>query len=122
MNLRSFQLSDCEKVTNLLKEVLSDTCYKKTIKVFSKQLSYDSELVLVALDDSEVVGVIIGSIKNKRGQYILTENPSCTDNEVGKKMVNELKERFLQREVKEMNITMHDIQIQESHQMNSICS
>ncbi|NDI35140.1 GNAT family N-acetyltransferase [Chengkuizengella sediminis] len=122
MNLRSFQLSDCEKVTNLLKEVLSDTCYKKTIKVFSKQLSYDSELVVVAEDDSEVVGVIIGSIKNKQGQYILTEDPSYTENEVGKKMVIELKERFVQKKVKEKNITMYDIQHKESHQFDAVCS
>ncbi|WP_160646943.1 GNAT family N-acetyltransferase [Chengkuizengella marina] len=122
MNLRSFQLSDCEKVTNLLKEVLSDTCFKKTIKVFSKQLSYDSELVIIAENDSEVAGVIIGSIENKQGLFILVEDPSYTHNEVGKKMVKKLRERFVQRKVKEMNVTMHDIQIEESHQIDSVCS
>ncbi|MDP5275022.1 GNAT family N-acetyltransferase [Chengkuizengella axinellae] len=119
MNLRSFQLSDCEKVTNLLKEELSDTCYKKTIRVFSKQLSYDSDLVVIAEDAQEVVGVIIGSIENNQGQYILTEHPDYERNDIGKNLVNELKERFTQRKV-EIHISVNTVKFKKEQEYDAV--
>ena len=48
MKIRSFQLSDYRQVAELLEEVLSEECCEETMGAFARQLSWDSELVLVA--------------------------------------------------------------------------
>lgn len=48
MHVRSFQLSDYRPVTQLLESVLTEECYEQTMEAFGRQLSWDSELVLVA--------------------------------------------------------------------------
>ena len=69
MNVRSFQLSDYRPVTELLETVLSEECYELTMEAFGRQLSWDSELVLVASVGDEIAGIIIGTIDNNKGYY-----------------------------------------------------
>lgn len=63
MHVRSFQLSDVSPVTDLLQTALSEECFENTIEPFSRQLSWDSDLIVVAEDEEEIVGALIGTIE-----------------------------------------------------------
>jgi ribosomal protein S18 acetylase RimI-like enzyme len=67
MQIRSFQLSDYRFVAELLQEVLSEECCEETMVAFARQLSWDSELVLVAESAGRIVGVLIGTIDGQKG-------------------------------------------------------
>jgi ribosomal protein S18 acetylase RimI-like enzyme len=105
MYVRSFRLVDYASVTKLLDGVLSSTCYDETIEAFARQLSWDSELVLVAEDDDEIVGVIIGTIDDNHGYYyrIAVDTPHQRKG-IGKAMIQALKDRFKQRKVSKIII------------------
>lgn len=106
MNVRSFQLSDYQLVNALLEEVLSEECYEQTMEAFARQLSWDSDLVLVATVGSEAAGVIIGTIDNNKGYYYrIAVSPVYRRKGVGKALVLALKERFETRKVSQIMIT-----------------
>lgn len=106
MNVRSFQLSDYRPLTELLEEVLTTECYEQTMEAFARQLSWDSDLVLVAVKESEIVGMIIGTIDNKKGYYYrIAVSPNHQRSGVGKALVTALRQRFEQRNVTKILIT-----------------
>lgn len=106
MNVRSFQLSDYKPLTSLLEEVLTEECYEQTMEAFARQLSWDSELVLVAVKESEVVGMIIGTIDNNKGYYYrIAVSPAHQRIGIGKALVASLRMRFEQRGVSKILIT-----------------
>ncbi|MCR2804454.1 GNAT family N-acetyltransferase [Paenibacillus soyae] len=106
MNVRSFQLSDYKPLTELLEEVLTTECYEQTMEAFARQLSWDSELVLVAVKQSEIVGMIIGTIDNNKGYYYrIAVSPEHQRVGVGKALVTALRQRFVQRNVTKILIT-----------------
>ncbi|REK74905.1 GNAT family N-acetyltransferase [Paenibacillus paeoniae] len=106
MNVRSFQLSDYKPLTELLEEVLTTECYEQTMEAFARQLSWDSDLVLVAVKDSEIVGMIIGTIDNNKGYYYrIAVSPEHQRSGVGKGLVTALRQRFVQRNVSKILIT-----------------
>lgn len=106
-NVRSFQLSDYAPVTKLLHEVLSDTCYEETMEAFGRQLSWDSELVLIATVQQQVVGMIIGTIDNNKGYYYrIAVSESHQRKGIGKALIQGLKKRFEQRKVSRVLITV----------------
>jgi ribosomal protein S18 acetylase RimI-like enzyme len=108
-NVRSFQLSDYAPLTNLLKDVLSATCYDETMEAFGRQLSWDSELVLVALVQQQVVGMIIGTIDNNNGYYYRIAVASSYQRKgVGRALIQGLKKKFEQRKVSRVLVTMDD--------------
>ncbi len=107
MNVRSFQLSDYATVNELLQKVLSETCYEETIEAFARQLSWDSGLVLVAVLNGEIVGIIIGTIDNKCGYYYrIAVDSSHQRKGIGKLLIQSLKRRFNMRKVSKILITM----------------
>ncbi len=67
--VRSFQLSDSVAVTELFRNVMSDDCYDETMAAFARQLSWDSELILVAEEEQKIVGVIVGTIDKQQAYY-----------------------------------------------------
>ncbi|WP_199622339.1 GNAT family N-acetyltransferase [Paenibacillus alkalitolerans] len=100
MNVRTFQLSDCAAVTELLQASLSDQCYHDTMEAFARQLSWDSSLVFVAEKHSQLVGVVIGTIDKNDGYYYrVAVAPAHRRQGIGKAMIEALQERFLQRKV-----------------------
>ncbi|MEV2356891.1 GNAT family N-acetyltransferase [Paenibacillus larvae] len=100
MHVRSFQLSDYHSVTVLLQNCLSEDCFDETIKAFAKQLHWDGELVLVAEEQEEVIGLIIGTIDNYNGYYYrVAVEPSHRRKGVGKLLIESMRQRFLQRHV-----------------------
>jgi len=105
MNVRSFKLSDYRKITELLQDVLTEQCYEDTIEAFGRQLSWDSDLVIVAEIEEEVIGVIIGTIDHNKGYYYRIAIAESYQNlDVGQLLVQSLKQRFEQRNVSKILI------------------
>lgn len=101
MVIRSFQLSDYVQVTQLFQEALTEDCYEQTMEAFARQLSWDSELVLVQYADGEIQGAIIGTIDNNKGCYYrLAVHPDALYKGVGKALTTALQQRFESRKVK----------------------
>ncbi|EFM10298.1 GCN5-related N-acetyltransferase [Paenibacillus curdlanolyticus YK9] len=106
MYVRSFQLSDYGPVTALLEDVLSEDCYELTMGAFARQLSWDSDLVLVAVEQNEIVGMIIGTIDNNKGYYYrVAVMPEYQRQGIGQTLIQGLKQRFEQRNVTKIMIT-----------------
>ncbi|TDF97242.1 GNAT family N-acetyltransferase [Paenibacillus piri] len=100
MLVRSFQLSDYVSVTELFNDVLSEACYEETMEAFARQLSWDSELVLVAVENEQIVGVIVGTIDNHNGYYYrIAVTQPFQRRGIGKALIESLKQRFLKRNV-----------------------
>ncbi|MFC4810728.1 GNAT family N-acetyltransferase [Paenibacillus sp. GCM10023250] len=106
MDVRSFQLADYQSVTELLETVLTPECYEQTMEAFARQLSWDSELVLVAAVGNEVAGIMIGTIDNGRGFYYrIAVHPKYQRQGIGKQLIASLRQRFVQRGVTKIMIT-----------------
>lgn len=100
MNIRSFQLSDANRVTELLQVALSEDCYENTMGPFARQLSWDSDLIMVAEEDGELVGALIGTIDQNQGYiYRIAIHPDARRRGVGKALVKAVEKRFQQRKV-----------------------
>lgn len=107
MIIRSFQLADSSEVTVLLNEVLSETCYKDTMSAFANQLSLDSQLVLVAVENDKIVGAIIGTVDNDEGYYYrIAVDRQCQRRGIGKRLIQEMKKRFENRKVRKIMVTL----------------
>ncbi len=105
MQIRSFCLADCARVPQLFEEALSEECYKETIAAFAGQLAWDSELIVVASVDQEVVGVAIGTIEKNQGLYHrVVVAPEHRNMGIGKQLVQKLHDRFIQRKVKSIAV------------------
>lgn len=100
MQIRTFQLSDYRLVSELLTVALSEECCEETMSALSRQLSWDSELVLVALKDNEIAGVMIGTIDQSKGYvYRVAVHPDRRRQGVGRGLVTAMNARFRQRNV-----------------------
>lgn len=108
MIVRSFRLSDYSEVTGLLAEVFSEECYRDTMEAFANQLSWDSELVMVAERNNKVVGVIIGTIDvdNNGYYYRIAVARDHQRKGIGKAMIQALKKRFQQRKVRKIMVSL----------------
>lgn len=105
MQIRSFQLSDYRFVTELLEEVLSEECCEETMGAFARQLSWDSELVLVAESAGNITGVLIGTIDQQKGYvYRIAVLKDYRRQGVGRALVTSMKSRFRQRKVQKVLI------------------
>ena len=109
MHIRSFKLSDYVAVTHLLEEVLSIECYKETMEAFARQISWDSELALVAVENEQVVGIIIGTIDDNKGYYYRIAVASGHQRKgIGKLLIQSMRRRFLQRKVSRIVISVDE--------------
>ncbi|SEU29190.1 GNAT family N-acetyltransferase [Paenibacillus sp. NFR01] len=100
MHVRSFQLSDVTPVTELLQIALSEECYESTMEPFSRQLSWDSDLIVVAEHEDEIVGALIGTIEKNHGCYFrIAVHPDFRRQGVGKSLVAAMEHRFQARKV-----------------------
>lgn len=105
MNIRSVKLSDYAAISQLLENTLSEDCFEETISAFGRQLSWDSDLVLVAETNQQIVGIIIGTIDNNRGYYYrIAVADGYQRQGIGRKLVSVLKTRFEQRNVSKIFI------------------
>lgn len=109
MLVRPFQLSDYAEIGRLLKDVLSEACYAETMEALMRQLSWDSDLVLVAVKDGNLVGVIVGTIDKNQGYYYrIAVDTNHQRRGVGKALVVGLKQRFLRRGVSRIVVTVDE--------------
>jgi len=100
MRIRAFQLSDYRSVSELLEVSLSEECCQETLKAFARQLSWDSELILVAEDEGSLVGVMIGTIDRQNGYvYRIAVHPDHRRRGVGRSLMTAMNQRFRQRNV-----------------------
>ncbi|MBA9088132.1 ribosomal protein S18 acetylase RimI-like enzyme [Fontibacillus solani] len=100
MRIRSFQLSDANQVMELLQLALSEDCYEDTKRAFARQLSWDSELIMIAEVDDEVIGVLIGTIDQNMGCiYRLAVHPEYRRQGVGKNLIAGMEQRFQHRKI-----------------------
>ncbi|MDF2671011.1 MAG: family acetyltransferase [Paenibacillus sp.] len=108
MYVRPFQLADYAAITSLMASVLSEACTDETLEAFAKQLSLDSDLILVAVVNEEIAGVIIGTIdqKNQGYYYRIAVSAQHQRRGIGKTLIQKLKQRFLQRKVSKILITV----------------
>ncbi|MDF2960411.1 MAG: acetyltransferase [Paenibacillus sp.] len=107
MLVRSFQLSDYVSVTELFSNVLTEACYEETMEAFARQLSWDSELVLVAIENEQIVGVIVGTIDNHDGYYYrIAVSKQYQRRGIGKALIESMRQRFVQRKVRRIMITV----------------
>lgn len=107
MCIRSFKLSDYGPAATLLKQVLSEDCYDATIQAFARQLSWDTDLILVAEQDNELVGIIIGTIDNFKGYvYRLAILEEYLGQNICEQLTDGLKQRFNNRKVKKIMVNM----------------
>lgn len=105
MQIRAFQLSDYHSVAELFHETLSEKCCEETMGAFARQLSWDSELIMVATVADLVVGVLVGTIDYQNGYvYRVVVHSDNQRKGVGKALVEAMKIRFHQRKVRKMFI------------------
>ncbi|MDF2715476.1 MAG: family acetyltransferase [Paenibacillus sp.] len=108
MIVRPFYLSDYASITSLFSEVLSESCYEETMDAFAKQLSLDPDLVLVSIVNDEIAGIIIGTIdqRNQGYYYRIAVATSYQRRGIGKALINSLKQKFIQRKVSKILVTV----------------
>lgn len=106
MHVRSFQLSDATRANELLQVALSEECYENTIEPFSRQLSWDSDLIMVAEEDEQIVGALIGTIEHNHGCYYrIAIHPDYRRRGIGKALITAMEGRFQQRKVSRILIS-----------------
>lgn len=115
MHVRSFQLSDASQMTELLQVALSEECYENTMGPFARQLSWDSDLIMVAEEEGDLVGALIGTIDHNQGCiYRIAVHPDYRRRGVGKTLVEAMEQRFQQRKVSQVWVAGDEAQ-QSSH-------
>lgn len=108
MFVRPFQLSDYAATTQLLRDKLVGDVYDETMDAFAKQLSWDSELVLIAENEQEIVGVIIGTIDNNKAYYYRVTVRDTADESVAESLITTLHQKFTVRKVSKVFVGMDD--------------
>ncbi|XOS90785.1 GNAT family N-acetyltransferase [Brevibacillus laterosporus] len=108
MIIRTFRLGDYAAITRIWQETELDRTDTETMDSLAKQLAWDSDLVMVAEEDGEVVGVIVGTIDGTRAYfYRLAVSLSSQGMGIGRKLVEALENRFHQRGVNQILIMVN---------------
>ncbi|AKF93109.1 MULTISPECIES: GNAT family N-acetyltransferase [Brevibacillus] len=108
MIIRTFRLGDYAAITRIWQETELDRTDTETMDSLAKQLAWDSDLVMVAEEDGEVVGVIVGTIDGTRAYfYRLAVSLSSQGRGIGRKLVEALENRFHQRGVNQILIMVN---------------
>ncbi|MDF2923586.1 MAG: GCN5-related N-acetyltransferase [Paenibacillaceae bacterium] len=109
MVVRSFQLSDYGKITELLEHVLDEDCLDDTMTAFARQLNWDSSLVVVAAEEGEILGVMIGTIHRNQGYYYrIAVHPDHQRRGIGRALIESLKQRFSVRQIQRMVVPVDE--------------
>lgn len=108
MLIRSFRLGDYIYIKKIWKETGLEQTETESLDALAKQLAWDSELVLIAEDDGKAVGVIVGTIDGSRGYfYRLAVDPQYQGKGFGRKLVEALEKRFIQKGVSRIFIMVN---------------
>ncbi|WP_139492283.1 GNAT family N-acetyltransferase [Brevibacillus dissolubilis] len=100
MLIRPFRLGDYSAIMRIWQETNLENTENESLDALAKQLAWDSDLVMVAELDGEVVGVIVGTIDGSRAYfYRLAVSPSAQGKGIGRELVTAIERRFKQRGV-----------------------
>ncbi|WP_019123830.1 GNAT family N-acetyltransferase [Brevibacillus massiliensis] len=114
MLIRSFRLGDYAAITRIWQETGLNETESETFDALAKQLAWDSELVMVAEQDGEVVGVVVGTIDGTHAYfYRLAVRPDLQGSGIGRQLVQAIETRFQQRGVNRVLIMVN----QENHKV-----
>lgn len=107
--IRSFKLSDYRDVLNIWSLTATREREAETLKMLIQQLSCDRDLVVVAEQNNRVVGAIMGTKNGSRGFfYCLAIDPEYQGRGIGRKLVEELENRFYQKGAKKVLIMVDE--------------
>jgi len=109
IKIRTFQLSDYAQLTKVLELSMSEACFAESISAVSRQLLWDSSLVLIAEIESskEMTGIIIGTIDNNEGYcYRVAVPPQHRRRGIGRSLMRAMQERFMRRKVRRVLIPL----------------
>lgn len=108
MLIRTFRLGDYAAITRIWQETLLEQTEMESLDALARQLAWDSELVMVAEMDGNVVGVVVGTIDGTRAYfYRLAVDPTKQGFGIGRKLVEALENRFRQRGVNRIIIMVN---------------
>ncbi|KGT72744.1 GCN5 family acetyltransferase, partial [Bradyrhizobium japonicum] len=108
MLIRSFRLGDYSAITRIWDETGLNHTETESLDALAKQLAWDSDLVMVAEQDGEVVGVVVGTIDGTRAYfYRLAVLPEMQGTGIGRNLVEAIEKRFKQRGVSRVLIMVN---------------
>lgn len=108
MLIRSFRLGDYSAITRIWDETGLNQTEAESLDALATQLAWDSDLVMVAEQDGEVVGVVVGTIDGTRAYfYRLAVLPTMQGTGIGRKLVEAIEKRFKQRGVSRVLIMVN---------------
>jgi ribosomal protein S18 acetylase RimI-like enzyme len=110
MHIRGFQLNDYVRINAIMESMMSESCYGETKTALARQLKWDSELVLVAELEEQVVGLIIGTIDRNRGiVYRLLVEELYQRQGIGRALTSAMLQIFEARKVNDTWITADEL-------------
>ncbi|QRG68514.1 GNAT family N-acetyltransferase [Brevibacillus choshinensis] len=108
MLIRPFRLGDYSAITSIWRETGLDQSETESLNDLAQQLAWDSDLVMVAEKDGNVVGVVVGTIDGSRAFfYRLAVLPSEQGTGIGRQLVEAIEKRFKQRGVNRVLIMVN---------------
>jgi len=108
MLIRSFRLGDYAAITQIWRETGLEQTGTESLDALAKQLAWDSDLVLIAEEENQVIGVVVGTIDGSRAYfYRLAVRPDAQGTGVGRKLVEALENKFKQRGVNRVLIMVN---------------
>jgi ribosomal protein S18 acetylase RimI-like enzyme len=108
MLIRSFRLGDYAAIMRIWQETGLEETETESLDALAKQLAWDSDLVMVAEQDGQVVGVVVGTIDGTRAYfYRLAVLPSMQRTGIGRNLVEAIEKRFRQRGVNRVLIMVN---------------
>lgn len=107
--IRSFKLKDYRDVIQIWSRTATKEREAKTLQMLVHQLACDRDLVVVAEQDNEVVGAIMGIKHHSRGFfYCLAVSPDHQSKGIGRQLVSELEERLYQKGAKRLLVMVDE--------------
>ncbi|KQL44853.1 GNAT family N-acetyltransferase [Brevibacillus choshinensis] len=108
MLIRPFRLGDYSAITSIWRETGLDQSETESLNDLAQQLAWDSDLVMVAEKEGNVVGVVVGTIDGSRAFfYRLAVLPSEQGSGIGRQLVEAIEKRFKQRGVNRVLIMVN---------------
>ncbi|EMT50605.1 MULTISPECIES: GNAT family acetyltransferase [Brevibacillus] len=95
MDIRSFQMTDYEAVVELWMRAGLTLSPSDSREAIEKKLQRDPELFLVATEQDQLIGAVMGAFDGRRGWvYHLAVDPESQGKQIGRLLMNELEERM----------------------------
>jgi len=108
--IRSFHLGDYKAVAMIFENTLPSSRIKETNFSFSRTFYWDSDLVMVAILNHVIVGVIVGTIQQNIGIcYRIAVEASFQQLGIGKSLMSSLVKCFHARKIFDIEMVIDDM-------------